>query len=54
MSVVEDGEGKSRIALRYFGSGSMVESDTVKPAKSTLLSANWNLSGFSTMPGLLM
>ena len=50
MSVVEVGEGKSLIASRYFGSGSMVESDTLNPAKSMLLSANWNLSGFSTMP----
>ena len=50
ISVVDAGEGKSLMASRYFGSGSMVESDTLNPAKSTLLSANWNLSGFSTMP----
>ena len=34
------GEGKSLMASRYFGSGSMVESDTLKPAKSILRSAN--------------
>ena len=37
------------MASRYFGRGSMAESDTLKPAKSTLLCANWNLSGFNTI-----
>ena len=40
ISVVESGLGKSRMASKYFGSGSMVASDTLIPAKSTHLSAN--------------
>ena len=50
MSVVDAGDGKSLIAPRYFGSGSIVLSDTLKPAKLALFSANWNLSGFKTIP----
>ncbi len=52
MSVVEVGVGKSRIASRYFGSGSIVELDNLKPAKSTVRWANWNFSGFNTMSDL--
>ena len=37
ISVVEVGQGKSLIASRYFGSGSMVESDTLNPSKLILL-----------------
>ena len=50
MSVVLVGEGKSFMASKYLGRGSIVLSDTLNPAKSTLLSANWNLSGLSTIP----
>ena len=50
MSVVEVGERKSRMASKYFGSGSIVDSEILKPAKSTHLLANWNFSGFSMTP----
>jgi len=33
------------MASKYFRSGSIVVSETLNPAKSTLLSANWNLCG---------
>ena len=49
-TVVDVGDGKSLMASRYFGSDSIVVSDNLKPAKFTSLCANWNLSGFSTMP----
>ena len=41
---------ESLMASRYFGSGSILESDILNPAKSTLLPANWILSGLSTIP----
>ena len=50
MSVVLVGEGKSFMASKYLGRGSIVLSDTLNPVKSTLFSANWNLSGLSTIP----
>ena len=50
MSVVLVGEGKSFMASKYLGRGSIVLSDTLNPAKSTLFSANWNLSGLSRIP----
>ena len=50
MSVVEVGERKSRMASKYFGSGSIMDSEILKPAKSTHLLANWNFSGFSMTP----
>ena len=40
MSEVDTGEAKSRMASGYLGSGSIVVSDTLKPAKLTSLSAN--------------
>ena len=52
MSVVLVGEGKSFMVSKYLGRGSIVLSDTLNPAKSMLLSANWNLSGLSTIPRL--
>ena len=50
MSVVLVGEGKSFMASKYLGRGSIVLSDNLNPVRSTLFSANWNLSGLSTTP----
>ena len=50
MSVVDFGIGKSLMASKYFGSGSMDACDMRKPAKSTDFSAKLNFSGLSTIP----
>ena len=45
MSVIEDGVGKSRIASMYLGSGSIVDSVTLNPARSEALLGKANFSG---------
>ena len=40
------GVGKSLIASKYLGNGSIDDSVMRKPAKSTVKRANWNFSGF--------
>jgi len=60
LSVVEVGEGKSLIASRYFGSGSMVESDSLNPAhlyttkKSSLAFSLCLFEGFLLQASLLV
>ena len=50
MSVIDDGVGNSRIASMYLGSGSIVDSVTLNPAKSEALLTNANFSSPNTTP----
>ena len=50
MSLVDLGVGNALIASRYLGNGSMLDSPIWNPAKSASRTANWNFSGFMTVP----